>query len=60
MPKFLTPQWVRYLREKHDDILLILLTDAADDYASWKERTKTQAGLEEWAEETREKLGYQY
>ncbi len=55
-PTFLTPKWLRWLRENSDDISPWIIPEIeAMGYANWKERTKTQVGLEEWVAEVREK-----
>ncbi len=57
MPQFITPWWLRYLREEYEEwyILHILMKNAARDYARWKERTKTMDGLVNWAGEVQRK-----
>ena len=55
-PKFLMPQWYRWLRTNHKDIMPLLRKDVTRiGYDVWQERTRTQAGLEAWVAEVRQK-----
>ena len=55
-PKFMRPQWYRWLEENHEDIMHFLHRDAREmGYQKWKEQTQTQEGLEAWVEEVRRK-----
>jgi hypothetical protein len=51
-PQWLQPRWLAYLENKYGDTSWYLLQEAAKDPQAWAQRVKTQAGLEEWAEET--------
>ncbi len=57
-PRWLQPQWLNYLEDEYGTVMWKLLDEARKDVPSWSRRVRTQAGLEEWAEETRIKLGY--
>ncbi len=55
-PAFLTPQWYRWLKETHGDIMPWLRQDARHmGYSKWKKRTKTIAELEDWAIDVRKR-----
>lgn len=57
-PKFMTPQWYRWLEDNHEDILHLLHRDAREmGYNKWKKQTRTQEGLEAWVAEVRQKHG---
>ncbi len=59
-PSFLDPQWYRWLKENHTDIMLLLRREIMDmGYKEWKRRTRTQQGLEEWVVEVRHKHGFE-
>jgi hypothetical protein len=55
-PKWLKPDWVRWLEENHADILDLLVEDARET-PSWEKRVSTQVGLEQWVAETQQKHG---
>jgi hypothetical protein len=57
-PRWLRPRWLNYLEDEYGSIMWVLLDEARKDVPGWSQRVRTQAGLEEWAEETRERLGY--
>lgn len=57
-PHWLRPQWLNYLEDEYGSVMWKLLGEARKDVPAWSHRVRTQAGLEEWAEETRKKLGY--
>jgi hypothetical protein len=55
-PAFLTPKWLRWLVANHEEIIPMLVRDVRErGYKNWKEKTKTQEGLEEWVAEVRHK-----
>jgi hypothetical protein len=56
-PRWLRPQWLNYLEDEYGSVMWHLLEDVHNP-REWTRRVRTQAGLEEWAEETRKKLGY--
>ncbi len=52
MPLFLTPFWLRILREKYPNYdRFVFIEEAARHYDEWLERTQTPEGAEKWAEE---------
>ena len=57
-PRWLRPYWLNYLEDEYGSVMWHLLDEAGKDAPGWSRRVRTQAGLEEWAEETRIKLGY--
>ncbi len=57
-PRWVRPRWIVYLEDEYGTVMWHLLEEAAKDARNWENRIKTQEGLEEWAEETRERLGY--
>ncbi len=57
-PRWLRPQWLNYLEDEYGLVMWKLLDEARKDVPAWSRRVRTQAGLEEWAEETRKMLGY--
>lgn len=57
-PWWLRPRWLVYLEEEYGSVMWHLLEEATKDARAWEKRVRTQAGLEEWAEETRIRLGY--
>lgn len=57
-PRWLRPYWLNYLEDEYGSVMWRLLEEARKDAPGWARRVRTQAGLEEWAEETRIKLGY--
>lgn len=57
-PRWLRPQWLNYLEDEYGSVMWKLLDEARKDVPTWSHRVRTQAGLEEWAEETRKQLGY--
>ncbi len=53
-PAFLTPQWYRWLKEHHGDIMLWLREEVqAMGYRNWRRRTKTIPELDKWASDVR-------
>ena len=56
-PKFLHPQWYRWIQENHGDIWPLLREEAAKDYEQWFQETKTQEGLEVWIENVCQQQG---
>lgn len=59
-PAFLTPQWYRWLKENHGDIMPWLRQDAEHmSYRKWKERTKTILELEDWAIDVRKRYTWE-
>ncbi|MFZ1397477.1 MAG: hypothetical protein WAS33_11290 [Candidatus Promineifilaceae bacterium] len=57
-PQWLRPRWLNYLEDEYGSVMWKLLDEARKEMPGWSRRVQTQAGLEEWAEETRIKLGY--
>ncbi len=57
-PRWLRPRWLVYLEDEYGSVMWHLLDEAEEDVRGWTRRVRTQARLEEWAEETRKKLGY--
>lgn len=55
-PRWIKPQWVRWLEEENDDILDRLIQEACWT-KDWEKRIATQEGLETWVAEVREKWG---
>ena len=59
-PKFLTPQWYRWLKENHGDIMPWLRQDVESmGYSEWKKRTQTVAELEDWAIDVRKRYRWE-
>jgi hypothetical protein len=56
-PWWLKPGWVRWLEGNHIDILGLLIEEARDT-PDWAQLVSTQAGLEHWVTEVRQKHGY--
>lgn len=57
-PRFMLPQWYRWLQENHKDILPLLREDVRRmGYKTWRRRTDTQESLEEWVAEVRWRHG---
>ena len=56
-PKWLKPQWVRWLEENHGDILELLTEEArkTPKWTDWAKQVSTQEGLEAWVTEVRRK-----
>jgi hypothetical protein len=53
-PKFMRPQWYRWLEDNHEDILHLLHRDTREiGYRKWQKQAQTQEGLEEWVAEVR-------
>jgi len=57
-PHWLQPYWLVYLEDEYGTVMWHLLEEASKNPREWSRRVRTQASLEEWAEETRKKLGY--
>jgi hypothetical protein len=55
-PRWVKPQWVRWLEEENDDILDRLIQEARWT-KDWEKRIAIQEGLEAWVAEVREKWG---
>jgi hypothetical protein len=57
-PKFMEPDWYRWLIKNHEDIWHLLQQDVRQmGLDVWQRRTATQEGLEEWVAEVRRKNG---
>ncbi len=56
-PWWLKPKWLRWLEKEHGDILHLLWADVRNDRWGWERRIKTQADLEAWVREVRQKHG---
>jgi hypothetical protein len=57
-PSFMKPTWLRWLESEHGDIMPLLCKDVREMGDSiWNERIQTQADLEGWVAEVREKYG---
>lgn len=54
LPDWIKPAWVRWLEKEHGDILHLLLRQARRT-PNWEQRVATQAGLEAWVAEVRDK-----
>lgn len=57
-PRWLRPRWLVYLEDEYGSVMWYLLEEASKNAGVWEQRVSTQKGLEEWAEETRIRLGY--
>ncbi len=57
-PRWLRPRWLVYLENEYGLLMWSLLKEAAKSPREWERRVRTVNELKEWAEETREKLGY--
>jgi hypothetical protein len=55
-PGWALPDWYRWLKENHGEILP-LLREKAQEMAprAWQARVRTQEGLEQWVEEVRQR-----
>ncbi len=53
-PRWLKPDWVYWLEKNHADILDLLIKESRET-SSWEQRVSTQAGLEQWVAEARQK-----
>ena len=59
-PQFMRPQWYRWLKENHGDIMPWLRQDVESmGYSEWKERTKTITELEDWAIDVRKRYRWE-
>jgi hypothetical protein len=57
-PSFLEPEWYRWLKKEHGDILPSLQQDVEKmGYRQWRSQTETIADLDRWATEVRRKNG---
>lgn len=57
-PDWLSPEWYRWLKREHGDIIPYLVMDAHEmDRKAWMQRVETQPDLEEWVAEVRRKHG---
>jgi hypothetical protein len=57
-PWWIKPAWYRWLEERHGDIIPLLQEEArAMGRWKWQRRVATQAGLEQWVAEVRQKRG---
>lgn len=57
-PKWMSPEWYRWLKREHGDIMPYLALDAHElGRDAWMQRVETQEGLEEWVAEVRRKYG---
>lgn len=55
-PSFLKPSWFKQLEHEHRDIMLLLKREANQMGLNiWNERIQTQADLERWVAEVRQK-----
>jgi hypothetical protein len=55
-PDWMSPEWYRWLKREHGDIMPYLVLDAHEmGRQEWMRRVQTQVGLEEWAAEVRRK-----
>ncbi|MFZ5915890.1 MAG: hypothetical protein ACOYZ7_03060 [Chloroflexota bacterium] len=57
-PRWLRPRWLVYLEEEYGTVMWRLLDEARKNPREWEQQVRTKEGLEQWAKETREKLGY--
>jgi len=55
-PRWLKPHWYRWLEDHYGNIMDELQKDALRLGRAWLERVRTQEGLEQWAEEVRQRL----
>jgi hypothetical protein len=51
-PRWLEPQWFRWLKDNYPHRLPTLLNEATRGGRAWDVQAKTQEGLEEWARRT--------
>ena len=59
-PTFITPQWYRWLKENHGDIMPWLRQDVESmGYSEWKKRTKTIAELEDWVMDVKKRYRWE-
>lgn len=57
-PSFLKPAWLKWLEREHGDIMPLLRKEAQKMGLNvWNERIQTQADLEKWVKEVRQKYG---
>ena len=57
-PNWLSPEWYRWLKEEHGDILPYLAEEAHQmGREEWLKRVETQEDLEQWVAELRRKHG---
>ena len=55
-PNWLSPEWYRWLKEEHGDILPYLAEEAHQmGREEWLKRVETQEDLEQWVAEVRRK-----
>jgi MFS family permease len=56
-PRFLKPEWLRWLEDDHRNILLILRREALHVGSHRADRTRTRPDMEQWVAEVRRKHG---
>jgi len=54
-PRWLMPDWYRWIWDNHRDVIGLLRREARRDERAWMERVSTQEGLEAWVLEVRSK-----
>jgi hypothetical protein len=54
-PEWLKPKWLRWLEREHRDIIQLLWKDIQEDRWYWESRVRTQAELEAWVAEVRQR-----
>lgn len=54
-PHWLKPRWFRWLEDNYGDIIGELRKDAQRLDRAWLDRVRTREGLEQWAEEVRQR-----
>ncbi len=60
-PKILMPEWYRWLKTNHKDIMPWLREDVERmGYDVWRQQTETQEELEAWVEEVRHKYKFDH
>jgi hypothetical protein len=56
-PRFLKPEWLRWLEDDHRDILPTLRREALHVGNHWADHTRTRPDMEQWVAEVRRKHG---
>ncbi len=56
-PRWLKPQWLRWLEDSYPYLLDTLLEEARKEGKTWEAKVHTQEGLEKWAEQTAARYG---
>ena len=55
-PDWMAPEWHRWLKREHGDIMPYLALDAHElGREAWMQRVETQEGLEEWVAAVRKR-----